>query len=235
MPIGITTILINIPLFLIGVRLIGRELLTSSVYAMALSSILIDVLDSLISFPASEPLLAAIYGGVILGFALGLMLLSNATTGGTELLARILKFRFRNLSIGRLCLIIDLVIIVFYALIYNDLNNALYGIIALYISTLIMDMVIYGSSSAKLAYIISDHSSLITQKLLDLELGITLLDGQGAYMRDDKKIILCALRKNQITMIKNLVRETDPHAFIIVCTAHEVLGEGFTPNVPGML
>lgn len=233
MPVGITTIVINIPLFFIGVRLMGRELLISSLYAMAVSSLMIDGLKLVIVFPESEPMLAAIYGGVILGFSLGLLLLSNATTGGTELFARILKFKLPNLSLGRLCLIIDLVIIVFYACIYKNINNALYGIVALYISTLVMDMTIYGSESAKLTYIISDKSSFITQKLLDLELGITLLDGQGAYMGDNKKIIMCALRKNQISVVKNFVREIDSHAFIIVCTAHEVLGEGFTPNVPG--
>jgi len=235
MPVGITTILINIPLFLAGVRLMGKEILISSIYAMAVSSLMIDGLKLFLVFPESDPMLAAIYGGVMLGLALGILLLSNATTGGTELFARILKFRFRSLSMGKLCLMIDLIIIVFYALIYKDINNALYGIVALYISTLVMDMVIYGSGGAKLAYIISNQSALIGQKLLELELGLTFLDGHGAYAGDDKKIILCALRKNQITPVKELVSEMDSRAFIIVCAAHEVLGEGFAPNIPGML
>jgi uncharacterized membrane-anchored protein YitT (DUF2179 family) len=174
-----------------------------------------------------DPLLASIYGGVLLGLSLGLMLRVNTTTGGTELLARLLKFRFRHLSMGRLCLGIDLAVIAAYAAVFQSINNALYGIIALYISTIVMDMVIYGSHTAELAYIISDHSAEIVQKLLDLEMGVTVLEGKGAYTGTDKKVILIAFKRRRVAVVKALVMEIDPNAFVIVTRAHEVLGEGF--------
>lgn len=232
LPVGVLTIIMNIPLFIIGVRRMGVKLLISSLYAMAVSSLLLDVVGALYTFPAMEPLLACIYGGALMGCAFGLMLLVNATTGGTELLARILKFKLPHLSIGRLCLIIDLVVVSAYALVFRNLNNALYGIIALYISSLVMDMVIYGSRSAQLAYVISDKSQEIAEALLGLDLGITILPATGGYSGDPKQVILCAFKRNHIAAIKQLIHTMDPHAFLIVCKAHEVLGEGFGSYSP---
>ena len=155
------------------------------------------------------------------------MLLVNATTGGTELLARLLKLRFRHLSIGRLCLICDVIVVLLYAAVFRNIHNALYSIIALYISSLAIDMVIYGSRTAELAYIISGRSAQIGQALLELDMGITLLPATGGFSGDPKQVILCAFKRRQIAVIKAQVHSIDPNAFLIVCQAHEVLGEGF--------
>ncbi len=227
LPVGVLTIVMNVPLFIIGVRRMGIGILFSSLFAMGASSLLVDLLASAYTFQPMEPLLASVYGGVLLGLSLGMMLLVNATTGGTELLARLLKYRFRHLPIGRLCLAIDLTVICAYALVFRNLDNALYGLVALYISTIVMDMVIYGSRTAELAYIISDHSGQIAQDLLNLEMGITILDGTGGFSGNEKKVILCAFKRHQIAVVKAHVTDIDPNAFIIVCQAHEVLGEGF--------
>lgn len=227
LPIGVTILVMNLPLFAVGVPLLGMKLLFSSLYAMAASSLLLDVVGSLFTFQPMEPLLACIYGGALLGASMGLMLLVNATTGGTELLARLLKFKFRQLSIGRLCLIIDLIIVCLYTLVFRNIHNALYSIIALYISSLTIDMVIYGSRTAQLAYIISSRSGEIAQALLDLDLGITLLPATGGFSGDPKQVILCAFKRRQIAVIKSMVHRVDPKAFLIVCQAHEVLGKGF--------
>ena len=227
LPIGVLTIVMNIPLFIIGVRCMGIKLLLSSLYAMAASSLLLDLVASLFTFQPMEPLLACIYGGALLGISIGLMLLVNATTGGTELLARLLKLRFRHLSIGRLCLICDVIVVLLYAAVFRNIHNALYSIIALYISSLAIDMVIYGSRTAELAYIISGRSAQIGQALLDLDMGITLLPATGGFSGDPKQVILCAFKRRQIAVIKAQVHSIDPNAFLIVCQAHEVLGEGF--------
>ncbi len=226
-PVGVLTIVMNVPLFIIGIRKMGFGILFSSLYAMASSSLLVDAMNSVVQFEAMDPLLASIYGGVLLGLSLGLMLRVNATTGGTELLARLLKFRFRHMSMGKLCLGIDLAVIATYAAVFRSVNNALYGMIALYISTIVMDMVIYGSRTAELAYIISDKSDEIVGKLLDLEMGVTVLEGKGAYTGADKKVILIAFKRHRVALVKSLVMEIDPNAFVIVTQAHEVLGEGF--------
>ena len=226
-PIGVLTIVMNVPLFMLGVRRMGVGLLISSLCATAASSLLLDLLGALVTFPPMEPLLACIYGGALLGAGVGLMLLVNATTGGTELLARLLKFRFRHLSIGRLCLICDLVVVCLYALVFRSVHNALYSIIALYISSHTIDMVLYGSRTAQLAYIISGKRDQMRQALLQLDLGITLLPATGGFSGDPKQVILCAFKRNQIAAVKTKVHTVDPEAFLIVCQAHEVLGEGF--------
>ena len=227
LPIGVTTIVMNIPLFVVGVRLSGWRLLLSSLYAMAASSLLLDLVGSLFTFQPMEPLLACLYGGTLLGASMGMMLLVNATTGGTELLARLLKFKFRHLSIGRLCLIVDVIIVCLYTLVFRNIHNALYSIIAIYLSSRAIDLVIYGSRTAQLAYIISGKSEEIAGALLELNLGITLLPATGGFSGDPKQVILCAFKRHHITHIKSLVHNLDPNAFLIVCQAHEVLGEGF--------
>ncbi len=235
LPVGVTVFVMNVPLFILGVRKMGLRLLVSSICAMTVSSALIDLMDAFYTFAPMEPMLACIYGGVLLGLSMGLMMRVGATTGGTELGARLLKYRLRYLSIGKLCLAIDVSIIVLYALVFRSVNNALYGIVAMYISTLVMDMVVYGSVSAKMAYIISDRSDQVVEQLLERDMGVTILPGQGAYTGKDKKIVLCAFKPRQIAAVKGIVRQVDPGAFIIVCDAHEILGEGFGENSPDSL
>ena len=236
LPVGTIVILMNVPLFILGVRRQGLKILISSLFATVVSNLMIDGLDAVYTFqPMDEPLLACVYGGVTVGAAMALMLTVGATTGGTELAARLLKYRIRHLSIGRLCLIIDVAVVSLYSLVFRQVNTALYGIIGMYISSLAMDAVVYGSVGAKMAYIISAESAEITRRILDLELGVTLLQGKGGYHGDDKQVILCAFKPSQIGTIKALVTEVDPNAFIIVCEAHEIVGEGFWEYTPDSL
>lgn len=228
LPVGTTMFLMNVPLMIMGVKKQGWGILISSVYAIFVGSVMIDVLDMLISFQPMEPLLASIYGGVLVGVSLGLMLRKNATTGGTELAARLLKYVFRSISVGKLCLVIDVTVICIYAMTFRSLENALYGIVSMYVCSLAMDMVVYGSVNAKLAIIVSDQVEKITERLMELGLGGTILKGHGAYTGNDKRILMCAARPNKIGQIKSVVAAEDPEkAFIIVCDAREVLGEGF--------
>ena len=235
LPVGVTSIMLNIPLFILGVRKQGIKILISSLFAMSTGSLMLDGLAAAHTFKPMEPLLACIYGGVLLGASMGLMLLVGATTGGTELAARLLKYRIRHLSIGRLCLMIDVMVICLYALTFRSVNNALYGIIAMYISSLAMDTVIYGSINAKIAYVISNKSGEVAKHLLNMDLGVTLLDGQGGFSGDPKQVVMCAFKRSQIASIKSAVTVIDPSAFIIVCDAHEVLGEGFGEYTPDSL
>ena len=179
-----------------------------------------------------EPMLAAVYGGVTVGVSCGLLLRQNATTGGTELAARLLKRRFAGLSIGTLCLTIDCIVVVAYAAVFRDLTQALYAVVALYIISKAMDQVVYGGSRAKMALIISEQYRQITQRLLALDRGVTLLDGRGGFSGREKQVVLCAFSRGQIMRVKAVVKEADPDAFIIMCDAHEIFGEGFGVNTP---
>lgn len=234
-PIGTVVILLNIPLFLLGWKLLGGHLLVSSLFAMVVSSLMIDLLTALYTFQPMEPLLACIFGGVLMGASLGVVFLQGATTGGTDLIARLLKLKFAWLPMGKLLMAIDLVVIVAVALAFRSLGSALYGLVALYISSIVMDGVLYGLDNAKVAYIISDRHEELTRRLLELDRGVTLLQGKGAYSGRDKQVILCACARTQIIPVKRAVQEIDPDAFVIVCDAHEILGEGFGIYAPGGL
>jgi len=227
-PIGVLVILMNIPLFLLGWKLIGMGLLVSSLYAMAVSSLMIDGIDFLYRFSAMDPILATIYGGVLMGLSLGVIIRQGATTGGTDLAARLLKLKLAWLPMGRLLLIIDLAVIVAVAVAFRSLDSALYGLVALYISTIVMDGVLYGLDNAKVAYIISPrHDDICAAIIRELDRGVTLLHGHGGYTGDEKQVVLCAFKQREIVALRRVVKELDPNAFLIVCNAHEVLGDGF--------
>lgn len=227
-PIGVAVIVLNIPLFLLGWKLLGGHLLFSSLYAMAVSSVFIDLLDSVYVFPPMEPLLACIFGGLLMGISLGFVFQQGATTGGTDLIARLLKLKFAWLPMGKLLMAIDLIVIVAVSAVFRNLYSALYGLVALYISTIVMDGVLYGLDNAKVAFIISDsHADIADTIVRELDRGVTILHGEGAYSHMEKRVLLCAFKQRQIVSIKRVVKEIDPDAFIIVCEAHEVLGDGF--------
>ena len=143
---------------------------------------------SVYTFPPMDPMLASVYGGVLLGASMGSLMLVNTTTGGTELGARLLKFPLPHLSIGKLCLCIDVIVVSGYAAVFHSILNAMYGIIALYIASIVMDYIIYGSRTAQVAYIVSDRYEQITEKLLSMDRGLTLLNGEGAYSKQQRKV-----------------------------------------------
>ena len=236
LPIGITTLVLNIPLFAIATKVQGIKLLLSSLYSTIISSVFIDLFSGIHSFsPMDDLLLAAAFGGVLAGVGVGMQLRVGATTGGTELAARLLKYKIRHISVGKLCFAVDIIVIIIYAFTFKKINNALYGIASMYIFSLSMDFVIYGGTHAKLAYIISPKSEEIKDKLLEMNLGVTMVDSHGGWNGDEKQMIMCAFKRAQITAIKKSVTNIDPTAFIIVCEAHEVLGEGFGKYSPDEL
>lgn len=228
-PIGTVVIVLNIPLFLLGWRFIGGHLLLSSLYAMFLSSLAIDVLNAVHPFaPMADPVLATIYGGVLMGGSLGVIFLRGATTGGTDLGARLLKLKMAHLPMGKLLMLIDLGVIAAVAVAFGDVDSALYGAVSLYLSAKVMDLVLYGLDTAKVAYIISDRHREIAQTLVrDLDRGVTLLRGEGGWSGQEKQVLMCAFKQREIVAMKQMVKEIDPAAFLIVCDAHEVMGEGF--------
>ena len=227
LPVGVMIIVLNVPLFIVGLKKFGFAFLVKSIYTMALSSVLIDVVDVIHQFSPMDPLLACLYGGVTLGVASGLIFREEATTGGSELGAWIVRSYVERLSIGNICLGIDLTIILIYAAVFRSLNNALYGALALYITTKVLDLVVYGQNTAKLAYIISDKYEEIMQEMIARDMGATLLNGKGVYTGSDRPLLLCAVRNKEVVSIKRFIKELDPDAFFIVCDASEVLGEGF--------
>lgn len=227
LPVGTTVFVMNVPLFFLGWKFIGGHLLVSSLYAMTFSSFAIDVMDMIYQFPPMDTMLAAIFGGALLGAGIGLVFSKGATTGGTDLIARLLKLKFAWLPMGTLVLIPDFIVIVLAAVAFGKVESALYGLVSLFITSKVMDMVLYGMDSSKVAYIISDSCKEITDAVMAMDRGATILHGEGAYSGDEKKVLMVAFKQKEIVPLKEKVNEIDPHAFLIVCDAHDVLGEGF--------
>ena len=200
----------------------------SSYFTLMNGDIEIDVMNMIYQFPPMDTMLASIFGGALLGLGIGLVFAKGATTGGTDLIARLLKLKFAWLPMGTLVLFPDFMVIALVAIAFGKVESALYGVVSLFVTTKVMDTVLYGMDSSKVAYIISDAYEEIARAIThDMERGLTLLHGEGGWSGTDKKVLMVAFKQRQIVAIKRTVTEIDPAAFLIVCDAHEVLGDGF--------
>ena len=227
LPVGVLTIVINVPLFLAGWRLLGGHLLVSSLFAMAVGSVAIDVIAWLVAFQPMDPMLASLCGGAGMGFGLGLVFSQGATSGGTDIIGKLLKLKFSWLPIGKLILVPDMVVVALVAVVFGTVDAALYGLIKTFVCSRLMDTVLYGLDTARVAYIITDRWREVSRALLEMRRGVTLLQGQGAYTGAEKHVLLVAFKQREVVQVKRLLREIDPAAFFIVCDAHEIFGEGF--------
>ena len=226
--VGILSALINLPLFFFGYRKIGKLFFFGSLLGMVVTSVGFDLFARILPIPKTEPLVAAIFGGVIIGAGLGIVFIAGASTGGVDIVARLLKLKFRNFPIGKILLCMDLCTAVATGIVYGEFNNTLYSVITLVLSSFVLDKVVYGMDYAKVALIISDRYEEIAQAIdTQLDRGVTLLHGQGFYLRSDKFVLLSAVKRKQLAQLKELVMSIDPSAFIILQDAHQVLGDGF--------
>ena len=225
--VGVITALLNIPLFILAGMKIGKKFFLGSFLGMAFSSAFID-LFALLPVPEAEPLLAAIYGGVICGAGLGFVFAAGVSTGGSDIIVRLLKLKYRHVPIGVISMSFDAAVAILTGIVLKDVNSALYTGIAIYISGKIIDGVVYSFDYSKVALIITKEYEKVAQVISDkLERGATFLHGEGTYSRKATKVVLTAVKKQQIAELKELVVEIDPDAFIIVQEAHQVLGDGF--------
>lgn len=226
--IGQLIIIINIPLFLLAWKNLGRKFVVRSLFGMLASSAAIDLFALFTPAIDTEPLVAALFGGVLGGLGIGLVFTKGATTGGSDIGARLIKLKINHMSIGKLMLAIDVVVSIVSGVAFRDINRTLYAIITLYTSSIVMDGVVYGFEFSKVAYIISDAYQKLDAAIVEkLGRGATILHGEGGYTGREKNVILCAIKRQQITLLKDLVNEIDPDAFVIITEAHQVLGDGF--------
>ena len=196
---------------------------------LALSSVVIDTMTAIVPPFSGDRLLAALFGGVLTGVGLGLILSRGATTGGAEVVARLLERRWPNVPIGRLILLLDGGVIALSALVYGELESPLYAIILVYVSSLLTDRLVYGGRRGKAALIISRRQPLISRRILDeMHRGVTLLSATGGFTNAPQKVILCAVRRTELFALKQVVSAADPEAFMLLLTADEVLGSGFS-------
>ena len=226
--VGSLSILINLPLFVLGGLKIGRRFFAGSLLGMLLSSVLIDTF-SLLPFPATEPLIAALYGGVVCGLGLGVVFICGTSTGGSDILVRLLKLRYRNVPIGQISMCFDAVVVVLTGLVFHDVSKALYTGVTVFICGKVVDAVVYRFDYSKVVLIISSEYEAIAVAIgKELDRGATFLHAEGSYTHNQTKVVLAAVKRQQIAELKELVVKIDPKAFIIVQEAHQVLGDGFS-------
>jgi len=228
---GTVMIVLNIPLFAAGFWKFGKGFLFNTVYATVLASLSIDFISAWFAdhLPLTDdPLLASLIGGALSAVGLALVFHAGGTTGGTDIIIKLIRLRYRHLKTSSVFLIVDSVIIAVSAIVFGNIELALYSTVVLVVSSRVLDFVLYGPNGAKLVYIISDKPDEIAYRLLrELDVGVTFLEGEGAYTKKAKKVLMCAARKQVFPKIRATVTEVDDMAFMIVSSAQEIFGEGF--------
>ena len=226
--IGALIVAFNLPLFILGAWKLGKKFVIGSLFGMAMSSLFIDAFAG-IAWVETEPLLGAIYGGVLCGGGLGMVFASGYSTGGSDIIVRLLKCKWQDVPIGVINSAFDIAVAALTGLIFNDISKALYSFIAIFITGQIIDAVVYRFDYSKVALVITKEYDAVAQQIAEkLNRGATFLRGEGAYTGTETRVILTAVKRQQLAELKALVVEIDPQAFIIVQEAHQVLGDGFS-------
>ena len=226
--VGLLSVLLNLPLFLIGGIRVGKRFFAGSLIGMLVSGVLIDLFAS-ISIGFQDALVSGIYGGLLCGLGIGVVFAAGTSTGGSDILVRLLKLHYRNVPIGMISMTFDALVVILTGIVFRDISRALYSGIAVFITGQVMDLVVYRFDYSKVAIIISDQAEAIAKAVAEkLDRGGTFRDGQGYYTRQDKKVVLTVVKKGQLADLKELVMERDEAAFVIVQEAHQVLGDGFS-------
>ena len=224
-PVGVTSLLMNVPLFLMGYKLMGGSFAFRSMIATVLFSLLID----LFRFPAltDDVLLASVYGAILLGVGLGLILRGGATTGGSDMIAKLVHHRMSFVSVGMILLFVDCTVIALAAFTMST-RAALYSLICIFVSSKVIDLVLAGFGSAKMCFVVSAQSAEIASRIMkELDRGVTLLPAVGGYTGKETKALISVVDQKEVLAVKRIVREADARAFMFITDTHETLGEGF--------
>lgn len=224
---GTWILVVNIPIILLGTWKFGLKFIVSTIYAIALTSTFTNIMKP-IGALTTDLLLAALVGSALMALGMGWIFKAGGTTGGTDIIVKVLRLKFPHLKTGSLFLLIDAVVVSLGALVFRDIDRALYAGMVVFVTSFLLDLVLYGRDGAKLIYIISDHAEGIAKRLLEeLDIGVTYMQGSGAYSGKEKQVIMCAMRKPLAPKAEEVVKQEDPMAFMIVTSAMEVYGEGY--------
>lgn len=227
-PIGLSTILLNIPVAILCYHLLGRKFFISSVRCMVISSILIDYVAPLFPVYQGSRLLAALCTGVFAGIGYALIYTRNSSTGGSDFIIMAVKAMKPHLSLGNIAFWSDVGIILVGGILFRDVDGIIYGMIVNYIFAVVVDKVMYGMNAGKVALIVTEHGKEICQVIDDCcQRGSTILNAKGGYRGDEKQMVMCACSSKEMYQVQQAVKEADPRSFLVVLESHEVHGEGF--------
>ncbi len=232
-PVGVIAIILNIPLFIVAVKVLGITFGFRSIIAIFFTNFLIDffIYSVKITTPTQNTILAALYGGLLLGLGLGLIFRGEASTGGTDIVGQILN-RYTNMSVGMWIMIVDFVVITLAGIITNSIELALLGYLALFLSSKVIDLVLEGMDYARAAFVISAKHTEIVDEIYDkMKRGVTILEGRSSYTKQERPVIMCVITKRETALFKSLIKNIDDTAFVIFTDVFEVLGQGFRRRI----
>ncbi len=229
LPVGIMVIVMNIPLFAVAWRRFGLRFIVYSLIGTLANSLFIDLFDGFHLVFTNDTLLASVYGGLMLGVGSGLVYHVGATTGGMDIAARLVRKKYPYMNFGTISLALNTVVVVAFAIIFHRVDSAMYTVITMYVSSRVINLILYGLANSGVCYIITMKPKKIAAAIGDhLSRGATILKGEGAYSGKERDVVLCAVKRHQIPALKRLVSELDENAFVIVTESHEVFGLNFS-------
>ena len=230
LPVGSLNMGINIPLLLLAWRFLGRRFTLKTLRSVFIQSVMIDLVGLWLPVYAGDRIMSALFGGVAIGVGLAPVFMRGSTTGGTDIVSRLIQLRFRHVSIGKLLFMVDTAVLLLSVAVFRNIETGLYGMITIYTSNRSLDGILYGLDTGKVVLVISEKNQQIAQQVMDrLERGATFLQAEGAWSGQEKKVLLCVVRAVQCYRVEEIVRAADPDAFLVVMEANQIAGEGFRP------
>lgn len=234
LPVGMLVFLLNVPLFIASWKTFGFKFIAKTLYCSLLVSIFIDLLTKLsekydfLLYNGGEKFLSAIFGGIVMGIGIGIVFLRGGTTGGTDILARLLRLKFPHLSVGKLVMMSDLAVVMLAGIVYRSIETVLFSLVVIFLNSLAVDYVISGKNHSKMLMILTRHHDEVKNDIMKtLDRGVSILKAKGGYTGEDKEMLLCVVRAHEVSEVRKIVAKYDDAPFIIITDSNEVLGEGF--------
>lgn len=232
LPTGTWVVILNVPIMIAGVWKLGAKILLPTFYALGVSAGAMNLFELFFPPVTDNVLLACVGGAVLVAAGIGLVFRGGATTAGTDIIVKLLRLKFQHISTGAIFLFTDGLICLASGLVFGDIDKAIYAGIAVFIQMNVLNTVLYGSDEARMVYIISERDEEIAERLLkEVDAGATFLRGNGAYTGKDRKVLMCALRMRAVPQAREIIKQVDSDAFVIVTKATSVFGEGFKSHV----
>lgn len=227
-PTGFLLFVLNVPVLILGLIKMGGMFVFKTSFVTVIMSIALDITAQLLPPFKTDGILASLFGGILMGLGLSLVMLRGATTGGVDIIAKLINRRYRHLSVGKIILTVDSVVVALTAFVYKNAESALYSVVAIYTATRVMDILLYGSDRGKIIYAITDHPNLICREINNtVGRGVTRITVVGGYTGESRTMLMCTVRAHQAAAVHDAICQHDNHAFIVVCDAGEIIGEGF--------
>ncbi len=232
LPVGAVNLALNIPILLLALKFIGKKFVIKTLWVTVLLSVIIDLVALIPYEYTGDKLLASIFSGALLGAGVALVAARGSTTGGTDVLSKLLRLVFPHMSYGKLVMLSDMVVIAVSAIVFRSIESALYAAIVIFVSSKVIDYILYGMAKSKMLMVVTDHADKISQELVNNSpRGVSIIPAKGAYTGQEKNMLICVLRSNEVAPAIKLIKSIDPNTFTIITEANEIIGKGFKPTI----